>query len=226
MQFLHGLRKLLMFLFHLLTLYLLIAIVGMFWARNLNNNSNQSGVPIIVHGNGFHTELYLPIEDSFVHYNWLKFVNNDLITSKHRGKKFITMGWADKDWSVAGALGKVHVLMAFESVFWPWNSSIMHVQFMDTVHRLTKPFTEKRYLSAEEYENLIFFIRKSFVSKNGIPVIISPGYDDYDYFFASERHYNAFNTCNQWTADALNSCAVRNPRFAPFGWSIAYQLKK
>ena len=93
---------------------------------------------MIIHGDGFHTELYLPIEDSIVLHNWLQFVNDETITAKHGYKKYINIGWADEDWSIAGTAGKVHVLMAFESGFWPWNNSIMHVQFMDTVHPLKK----------------------------------------------------------------------------------------
>ena len=227
MQLLHGLCKLLLFFFHLLAIYLLIAIIGMFWTRNRGEYIHQSGVPVVIHGDGFHTELYLPIEDSIVHYNWLQFVNDEVITAKHGLNRYINIGWADEDWSIAGVTGNVHFLMAIESIFWPWNNSIMHVQFMDTVHRLKNPFTEKRYLKKEEYQNLISFIKESFVTSNAKPVMkLNRGYYGFDYFFASNRKYHAFNTCNQWTADALNSCSIRNPKFAPFGWSIGYQVKK
>ena len=227
MQLLLGLCKLLLFFFHLLATYFLIAIIGMFWARNGNEYINQSGVPVIVHGDGFHTELYLQIEDSIIHHNWLRFVNDDVITRKHRYNKYINIGWADEDWSIAGATGQLHLLMAFEAVFWPRNKSVMHVQFMDTVHFLKKPFTEKRYLTADGYQNLISFIKEGFVIRNEKPVMKSnQGYYGFDYFYASNRRYHAFNTCNQWTADALNSCSIRNPRFAPFGWGIEYQVRK
>ena len=57
----------------------------------------------------------LLIGDSIVHHNWLQFVNDETISAKHRYKKYINIGWADEDWSIAGAAGKFHILMAFES---------------------------------------------------------------------------------------------------------------
>lgn len=227
MQLLRGFCKLILFFFDLLVLYFLFAIIGLFWTRNAHESINRSGVPLIIHGDGFHTELYLPVEDSILHHNWFDFLKDPIITQKHRHNKYISLGWADRDWSVAGAQNKIDILMAFETLLWPWNKSIMHVQFMDTVHALERSFTEHRILSITQYQQLNAFIKQGFIMKDDKPVIRSyDGYYGYDYFFSSNRNYNAFNTCNQWTADALNACSIRNPNFAPFGWSIAYQIKK
>jgi len=117
--------------------------------------------------------------------------------------------------------------MAIETLLWPWNKSIMHVQLMDTVHALKHPFSAHRLLSVNQYKQLIVFIHEGFIMKDNKPVIRSyNGYYGYDYFFSSNRKYNAFNTCNQWIADALNRSGIQNPTFAPFGWSIAYHVKK
>ena len=154
-------------------------------------------------------------------------MKDSLIAQKHRGNKYFTIGWAEEDWSMDELSNRRDLLMAIESLIWPWNKSIMHVQFMDTLHRRKRPFTVYRLLTAHQYLQLISFIKKGFVLKSNKPVVRSyRGYYGYDYFFSSTRKYNAFNTCNQWTADALNSCNIRNPIFAPFVWSIAYQLKR
>jgi uncharacterized protein (TIGR02117 family) len=227
MPLLRSILQFFLLLLDLLVLYFVFAVIGLFLVRNANERLNNSGIPLIIHGDGFHTELYLPLEDSVLHHNWLQFLNDSIIIQKHRQNKLINFGWAEEDWSVAGAKNKTGVLMAFETLLWPWNKSIMHVQLMDTVHTLKKPFTVKRFLTATQYQQLIAFIINGFMMSNNKPLIRSyEGYYGHDYFFSSNRYYNAFNTCNQWVADALNSCSVRNPAFAPFGWSIAYQIKK
>ncbi|MBC7828501.1 MAG: DUF2459 domain-containing protein [Chitinophagaceae bacterium] len=227
MRLLWSIWRLVVLIFDLLVLYFLFAIIGLFWPRNRDESFHQSGIPIIIHGDGFHTELYLPIEDSIICYNWFDFIRDTIITQKHSKNRYINFGWAEKDWSIAGSENKTGVLMAMETLLWPWNKSVMHVQLMDTVHPLKHPFTAKRILSAQQYKQLIAFITEGFVMKDNKPRVQSyNGYYGYDYFFSSNRNYNAVNTCNQWVADALNICGVRNPRFAPFGWSIAYQVKK
>ena len=213
--------------FDLLIIYFLFAIIGMYWVRNHDESNNLSGIPLIIHGDGFHTELYLPVEDSILHHNWFSFLKDSLIFEKHGHNKYVNFGWAEEDWSIAGSQEKTHILMAFETLLWPWNNSIMHVQMMDTTHALKNPFTERRMLTVPQYQKLVKFIKGGFVIKNERPVIRSyQGYYGYDYFFSSRRKYNAFNTCNQWTADALDAAYIRNPTFAPFGWAIAYQTKK
>jgi uncharacterized protein (TIGR02117 family) len=219
--------QLLFFFSDLLILYLLLAIIGLFWARSSNESINEVGIPLIVYGDGFHTELYLPVKDSILNFNWFDFIQDSTIIHKHRLSKYIAFGWANEDWSLASTRNETGVLLALKAVFWPWNRSIVHVQLVDSVHPLKHPFTEYRLLNLEQYQQLIDFIKGGFVLHGNKPIVKSyHGYYESDYFFSSNRRYNAFNTCNQWTADALNACNIRNPGFAPFGWSIAYQVKK
>jgi len=227
MPLLRSLFKILLLVFNVLVFYFLFAIIGLFWARNRGESVNMSGIPLMIHGNGFHTELYLPIEDSLIHYNWLHFLQDSLIIEKHATNKYISFGWAEEEWSIAGVQNNTGVLMAMESLLWPWNKSIMHVRLTDTFQVLNHPFTQKRFLDAAQYRRLISFIKKGFIFKNNRPVVKSyKGYDREDYFFSSNRNYNAFNTCNQWTADALNASGIRCPAYAPFAWSISYQVTK
>lgn len=227
MYFLKLLGKFLVVLFDLLVLYLILVIAGLFWPRNINETILENGVPLLIHGDGFHSELYLPVEDSFLHFNWKKWIKNDSIDQMHPDKKYIVFGWAEADWTVAGTQDqKTGLTMTLETLLWPWNKSVMHVQFMDTTHRLKNPKTVKRYLSNQQYSQLIEFIRQSFkTDKEGNPVIKSyKGYYGFDYLFFSELNYNSIRTCNQWTANALNACGIRNPLLSPFGWGIWYQL--
>jgi uncharacterized protein (TIGR02117 family) len=208
-------------------LFFLFAIIGAFWGRNTKEVLHTEGVPLYIHGDGFHTELYLPVKDSLNTINWMDWFDDSTIRNKHAGTTLINFAWAEYDWTLAGVEQKPKgIRTTLEIFFWPRNKSVMHVQWMNKLWTLKQPVTVKRYLSKEQHLQLIAFLKSSFVINNKKPVIRSyKGYYGWDYLYLSNRNYNSFNTCNQFTSDALNACGVRNATFSPFGWGVFYQLK-
>jgi uncharacterized protein (TIGR02117 family) len=215
-------------IFDLLVFFLLFTLIGAFMARNTKEVINDAGIPIIIHGDGFHTELYLPVKDSMGIINWMEWFDDSSIRSKHSTLTLINFAWAEYDWTLAGVDKKPKGLQTTLEIFLsPWNKSVMHVQWMNDVWPLKHPETVKRYLTEQQYRKLITYIQKGFELKDGKPFIRSyKGYYGWDYMYYSNRNYNSFNTCNQWTSDALNDCGIRNAIFSPFGWGLFYQLKK
>jgi uncharacterized protein (TIGR02117 family) len=232
MKFLIAIATLIRFtlqlLFDLVVLFFLFAIMGALWGRNTDEVMNKEGVPLFIHGDGFHTELYLPVQDSLGIINWMDWFDDDTIKAKHQHNTLINFAWAEYDWTLAGVEHQPKSIQTTLQIFLsPWNKSVMHVQLMDELWPLKHPQTVKRYLSAQQYLQLIAFIKSGFELKDGKPIIRSyKGYYGWDYMFLSNRNYNSFTTCNQWTSDALNSCEIRNATFSPFGWGLFYQLKK
>lgn len=231
MQLLKRIATLVLFaiqlLADLLVLYLCFVLIGCFWPRNKNEIKNKSGIPLLIHGDGFHTELYLPVEDSLHMMNWVNWFD-DSVMRKHSDRKLISFAWADEDWMTEVAQQKSHrISTVAEIAVLPHNTSIMHIQWRDTVWPLKLPVTVKRFLSVEQYRQLITYIQSGFQMKNGKPVIQSyNGFYGYDYMYKSTLHYGFFTTCNQWTSNALNACGIRTASFSPFGWAVFYQLKK
>jgi uncharacterized protein (TIGR02117 family) len=215
-------------IFDLVVLYFLFAVIGAFWGRNTDEMPNTDGIPLFIHGDGFHTELYLPVKDSMDIMNWMDWFDDPAVRSKHRSATLVNFAWAEKDWTLAGVENKTPSIQSMlEIAFWPRNKSVMHVQWMDHLWPLQDSFTVKRYLNKQQYLQLIAFIRGSFELKNDKPVVCSyKGYYGWDHLYNSTRNYHSFNTCNQFTSDALNACGIRNASFSPFGWGLAYQLKK
>jgi uncharacterized protein (TIGR02117 family) len=232
MKFLRAIVKLMRFtlqlVFDVVVLFFLFALIGAFWGRNTDEMLNKEGVPMIIHGDGFHTELYLPVKDSMGIINWMDWFDDSTIRSKHSTSTLINFAWAEYDWTLAGVDKKPKGLQTTLEIFLsPWNKSVMHVQWMNDVWPLKHPVTVKRYLSEQQYRQLIAFIQNGFKLKDGKPIIRSyKGYYGWDYMFYSKRNYNSFNTCNQWTSDALNACEIRNATFSPFGWGVFYQIRK
>ncbi len=216
---------LLQLVFDIVILYFLFVLIGCYTPRNKEEVLLKEGIPLFIHGDGFHTELYLPVQDSMNIINWMDWFSDDPIMAKHHHNKLINFAWAEADWTLAGAYQKPKGFITTAKIFlWPWNKSVMHVQWMDTLWPLKKPVTVHRYLSKQQYLQLIAYIKSNFELKDNKPVIRSyTGYYGFDYMFYSNRTYNSFNTCNQFTSDALNACGVRNASFSPFGWGLFYQ---
>jgi uncharacterized protein (TIGR02117 family) len=221
-------RFTLQLLFDVVVLFFLLALIGAFWGRNTDEVMNRDGVPVFIHGDGFHTELYLPVKDSMGIINWMDWLADDTIKAKHQHNTLINFAWAEYDWTLAGVEQKPKGIQTTLEIFLsPWNKSVMHVQLMNDLWPLKQAVTVKRYLSTQQYRQLIAFIKSGFELKDKKPIIRSyKGYYGWDYMFLSIRNYNSFNTCNQFTSDALNSCGIRNATFSPFGWGLFYQLKK
>jgi len=221
-------RFTLQLLFDVVVLFFLLALIGAFWGRNTDEVMNRDGVPVFIHGDGFHTELYLPVKDSMGILNWMDWLADDTIKAKHQHNTLINFAWAEYDWTLAGVEQKPKGIQTTLEIFLsPWNKSVMHVQLMNDLWPLKQAVTVKRYLSTQQYRQLIAFIKSGFELKDKKPIIRSyKGYYGWDYMFLSIRNYNSFNTCNQFTSDALNSCGIRNATFSPFGWGLFYQLKK
>lgn len=209
-------------------LFFLFAIIGAFWGRNTSEVLHSEGVPLYIHGDGFHTELYLPVKDSLNIINWMDWFDDSTIRNKHANTTLINFAWAEYDWTLAGVEQKPKgIRTTMEIFFWPWNKSVMHVQWMNKLWPLKHPVTVKRHLTKEQYLQLIAFLKSSFVINNNKPVILTyKGYYGWDYLYLSSRNYNSFNTCNQFTSDALYACGIRNATFSPFGWGLFYQLRK
>lgn len=214
--------------FDVVILFFLFAIIGAFWGRDTREVLHSKGVPLYIHGDGFHTELYLPVKDSLGIINWMDWFNDSTIRNKHTNTTLINFAWAEYDWTLAGVEQKPKgIRTTLEIFFSPRNKSVMHVQWMNELWPLKHPVTVKRYLSKEQYLQLIAFLKSSFIINNNKPVIRTyKGYYGWDYLYLSSRNYNSFNTCNQFTSDALNACGVRNATFSPFGWGVFYQLAK
>lgn len=211
----------------LLALYTCLALIGCLWPVNKHEIKHSDGIPLLIHGDGFHTELYLPVEDSLHLMNWINWFDDTTI-SKHSQSKLISFAWADEDWMTEVAQNKPHpFLTVAEIIAKPGNSSVMHVQWRDTVWPLKQPVTVKRFLSVEQYHQLISYIQSGFIIENGKPVVQSyRGFYGYDYLYRSTLNYNLFTTCNQWTSNALSTCGIRTASFSPMGWGLFYQLKK
>jgi uncharacterized protein (TIGR02117 family) len=231
MKFLKPLFYLFQFLLQLvidvLVLFMLFSLIGAFWGRNTNESLNKEGIPLYIHGDGFHTELYLPVKDSMGIINWMDWFDDSTIRRKHSGTTLVNFAWAENDWTLAGVDHQPKGIQTTLEIFLsPWNKSVMHVQWMNELWPLKHPTSVKRFLNKEQYNQLVLFIKNSFELKNEKPIIRSyKGYYGWDYMFLSTRNYNSFNTCNQWTSDALNSCGIRNATFSPFGWGLFYQIQ-
>jgi hypothetical protein len=133
MKFLHIIPKLAIALLQLVSdlivLYFLFALIGCFWGRHKNEIVHTTGIPLQIQSDGFHTELYLPVQDSMGLINWMDWFDDSSISKNQQHKQLISFAFAEYDWTLAGIDQEPKGIgTTFEILFSPWNKSLMHVQ--------------------------------------------------------------------------------------------------
>jgi uncharacterized protein (TIGR02117 family) len=99
----------------------------------------------------------------------------------------------------------------------------MHVEYVET----PAAYKARRVrLSAAEYEQLVRYIRASFMRDpdGQVRQIDAPGYFDTDAFYEAVTSYTFWYTCNEWTRRALVAAGVRTATWSPFDTAILAHL--
>ena len=97
-----------------------------------------------------------------------------------------------------------------------------------TSNRCPGPRTAKLSLSADQYRRLADFIEQSFghdAAGAPIPIAGAHYFGRHDAFFEGRGHYSAFNTCNEWTRQALVQAGQPAPLWAPFDVALFHHMR-
>jgi uncharacterized protein (TIGR02117 family) len=226
----HGLKRFrsvalsaLMTLVLLISGYAAAGMVGGAIPSNLAWTEPKDGVRIYVESNGVHTGLIVPVVAAGV--DWRDLVRpEDLADPRYAGLSHLSFGWGERTfyletqtWAdlktrtvLAAAIGSTRTLV--------------HVDHLPE----PRPADDTRAITLrpEEYRRLAAFIRASFRIEHGRRPAHLPGYSANDSFYEARGRYNAIDTCNAWTGDALRHAGVRIGAWTPFpvtvlGWFAA-----
>lgn len=182
---------------------------------------STGGVPIYVYSGAVHSDLILPTQTGDL--DWRKEFAPSLFQKPVDNFSHVAIGWGDRGfyldtptWADLKASTAARALLVS-------SESVVHVQFMG------KPRESKTcrrlLLSQLQYEELTDFIRDSFSKTDSkITAIDGESYGNTDAFFEGAGSYHAFNTCNCWAANALQSAGVTVPWFAPMPRTILWYL--
>lgn len=153
---------------------------------------------IYVVGNGWHAGLLVPAAA----------INARLPALRQRfpDAKYYEIGWGDVGFYRAKS---VTAGLAFEAMF-SSRGSVMHVVAVPDVKRfLQGSDTASLCIDDDAYQRMVDQISRSFAQdKSGAPVDAGPGIYGNSQFYIANGSYSALNTCNRWTASALEAAGI------------------
>ncbi|MEA2091576.1 MAG: DUF2459 domain-containing protein [Campylobacterota bacterium] len=155
-------------------------------------------------------------KDIFViNYEWhagivvkVKDINSSLweVEPIFKESKYIEVGWGDEDFYKSS---DPSVWMTLKAGLLP-TSSVVHLRAVSQ-HELNS-FSQERVakltISEKGFSKLSLFIENSFAKEDDAFIVLSKGLYPNSLFYLSSKKYHIFNTCNVWTAEALQSAEV------------------
>ncbi|MCW8894407.1 MAG: DUF2459 domain-containing protein [Sulfurimonas sp.] len=120
--------------------------------------------------------------------------------------KYIEVGWGDEDFYKSS---DPSLWMTLKAALIP-TSSVLHVRAlsMHDLSTFSKENVVKISISIEAFTKLLTFIDSSFAKKDSKSIVLSDGLFPNSFFYLSSKKYHIFQTCNVWTAQALQSAEV------------------
>ena len=168
-----------------------------------------------------HADFVLP-DDPYV-FEKLGFLSEAGINFEHPGFRHLAIGWGSRAfYPLAAELNKVSVAATAKAVI--GDRSVIHavafgeIAEPDGLLRIT--------LSEKQFQSLIDFIAATFRKDDLEQAIwlegVTHGYGDA--FYEANGHFNIFNPCNIWIADALHHSGVNIGRWTPTTFSLHLSL--
>src|SRR5262249_49123296 len=140
-----------------------------------------------------------------------------------RPTRWIAFGWGDRrfmintrTWSDIDPGTAIAALLGL-------GDGTMHVEYIETPNAYKVRGVR---LSTAEYEQLVAYVRASFVRDpdGSVRRIDAPGYFATDAFYEAVPSYSFWYTCNEWTRRALVAAGVKTGLWAPFDVAVLYYL--
>ncbi|MBN1863364.1 MAG: DUF2459 domain-containing protein [Victivallales bacterium] len=124
-------------------------------------------------------------------------------------KPMLEFGWGDNLFYRAE---DTTTWLKMQAILWP-TSTVVIVSALDTPPPAGINDRVFRFeLDESALQSLAEFLDSSFYrDESGKIVPIEPGHYPNSQFFAGQDSYHLFNTCNKWTAKAINSAGIKIP---------------
>jgi uncharacterized protein (TIGR02117 family) len=141
--------------------------------------------------------------------------------------RYLELGWGDREYYMREDPG---IWIGLRALFWPTDSAIHAVGVRGPIEREfpTSEIVELR-LSEAGFKRLVEFVAASHArDAAGDWIVLGPGQrPNSSRFYASERRFHLFETCNTWVARALREAGVGiDPRAAITAGSLMRQVRR
>ncbi len=179
---------------------------------------------VYLSSDGFHTNLFVPIKTAG--YDWTRHTSG-LASEFSAQDRYVQLGWGDRrfymetpDWD------QVSPLEALRALFFWQNPTAMFVKGHTAAPDVGKENLECLRLGKTDYLAMMSFIDRSFqINSQGQKQRLGSGQDRQSSFYAATGSYSIFNTCNSWTANALQAANVNTPLWGGLAPPIMMHLQ-
>lgn len=208
-----------------LSLYLIVAYLGMGIQVGDDYQPPKEGVTIYLRTDGIHTDFLMPAENELHRWKtvfpFADFKGKDSTWFTH-----LSVGWGDQgfflntpEWS------DLKFSTAFDALFYRGKSAL-HTMYQaePTVSKLCV----KLKISNADYRKLVHYIKASAqLNPNGTAICIpNRGYHEYDAFYEATEKYSLFSTCNSWINGGLKSSNLPACLWTPLSFAIMAKYEK
>ena len=180
-------------------------VLGFLFQPGTSIAAATDSVTIYLLNHGYHVGLFLPVDA----------LPDSLIPERRDFPEatFLEFGWGDADFYPAPSF---NLLLGLKALFLP-TRSVLHV--VGWARTELPPASEcsvlRLRLLVANFVQLALFVHRSFRRAGKGPVApLGPGLYGHSYFYPATGIYSALNTCNTWTARALQAAGCpMHPRF-------------
>ncbi len=207
--------------FLLVTLYFLIALVGLIPVNN-DFRPTPEGVEIMVTTTAIHADLVLPIRNDTV--DWSKHLPPSDFTGDVSDASYVAFGWGNKEFYIeTPSWADLKAGTVLRALFWP-SATCMHVIMWDD--DAIAASAKRTKISNEQYRHLVDYIMDSFRRDDSGRFLHVAGvaYSSNDAFYEAQGAYHIFNTCNCWGGRGLKAAGVRVGWFTPLPKTVTLYM--
>ncbi|PZV18027.1 MAG: hypothetical protein DCF22_02580 [Leptolyngbya sp.] len=179
---------------------------------------------VYLSSDGFHTNLFVPIKTAV--YDWTRRTSG-LASEFSARDRAVQFGWGDRRFYMeTPAWDQVNPLEALRALFFWQNSTAMFVKGHTTLPHSPSEDLRCVRLGKTDYLAMMTFIDRSFqLDPQGQKQRLGSGQDQQSSFYAATGYYSLLNTCNSWTAKALQTANVNTPLWGGLAQPIMMHLR-
>ncbi|MEX0271262.1 DUF2459 domain-containing protein [Leptolyngbyaceae cyanobacterium UHCC 1019] len=179
---------------------------------------------VYLSSDGFHTNLFVPTKTAV--HDWTRNTLG-LAGEFSASDRYVQFGWGDRRFYMeTPAWDQVNPLEAVRALFFWQNPTAMFVKGHATLPRFTNEALKCVRLGKTDYLAMMTFIDRSFqTNPQGQKQRLGSGQDQQSGFYAATGYYSLLNTCNSWTANALQAANVNTPLWSGLAQPIMKHLR-
>ncbi|WP_448581809.1 DUF2459 domain-containing protein [Thermaurantiacus sp.] len=179
--------------------------------ENPRQRAPAGGVTIHIDASLVHSRLVLPV--AAAGHDWR--VRLPLFPDGRAAGPFLSFSWGEREFFLATPTWADFDLRLGLRALVAGHESLVHL------YRLDAPAGRPIHLTPAQYRRLVAHLEAAIAP--GAPL---PGYGPEDMFLPAHGRYSPWQTCNQWTRDALAAAGVRVGRWTPLPQGLMWRFAR